>query len=66
MVDAIREQPSITYKESIDKFGIRYSSVYERIKLLKQQKVLSREGGLYGGHLLIDENLYLMRYTQSK
>ncbi len=41
----------------MEKFNVGYSTIYQRIKKLKEQKILTREGGLYGGRWKIDENL---------
>ncbi len=50
----------------MEKLGIGYSSVYERVKLLKQQGILTRKGGLYGGSWEINEELYSQLYPQTK
>lgn len=62
----IRENPASTYGDFMNALGIGYSSVYERVKFLKQKGVLHREGGLYGGRWLINEDLYFQLYPSSE
>ena len=62
----IRENPASTYGDFMNALGIGYSSVYERVKFLKQKGVLRREGGLYGGRWLINEDLYFQLYPSSE
>ena len=62
----IRENPASTYGDFMNALGIGYSSVYERVKFLKQKGVLRREGGLYGGRWLINEGLYFQLYPSSE
>lgn len=61
----IRSNPASTYSNFMDTLGISYSSVYERVKILKQKGILSREGGLYGGRWKINEDLYFQHYPSS-
>lgn len=62
----IRKNPASTYEDFMNALGIGYSSVYERVKFLKQKGVLRREGGLYGGRWLINENLSFQPYPSSE
>lgn len=62
----IRENPASTYEDFMNALGIGYSSVYERVKFLKKKCVLSREGGLYGGKWVINEDLYFQLYPSSE
>lgn len=62
----IRENPASTYEDFMNALGIGYSSVYERVKFLKQKGVLSREGGLYGGKWVTNEDLYFQLYPSSE
>lgn len=58
----IRENPNSTYNDFMEAMQIGYSSVYERIKTLKQKGVIFREGGLYGGRWIINDNRYHLLY----
>ena len=62
----LRENPASTYENFMNTLGIGYSSVYERVKFLKQKGILSREGGLYGGKWVINEALYFQLYPSSE
>lgn len=62
----IRKNSASTYEDFMNALGIGYSSVYERVKFLKQKGVLRREGGLCGGRWLINENLYFQLYPSSE
>jgi len=62
----IRGNPASTYEDFMNALGIGYSSVYERVKFLKKKCVLSREGGLYGGKWVINEDLYFQLYPSSE
>lgn len=61
--DMVRTNPHVTYDGLMEAAGIKYSTVYERVKLLKEQGVLTRQGGLYGGMWIIDEESYSNLYT---
>ena len=60
--DMIKENSASTYDDFMNALGISYSSVYERVKFLKQKGVVSREGGLYGGKWIINEERYSQLY----
>ena len=62
----IRKNPASAYGDFMNALGIGYSSVYERVKFLKQKEVLRREGGLYGGKWLINEDLYFQLHPSSE
>lgn len=62
----IRENPASTYGDFMNALEIGYSSVYERVKFLKQKGVIRRDGGLYGGRWLINEDLYFQLYPSSE
>ncbi len=64
LCNLIRNNPHITYKELMAKLDIGYSTVYERVKLLKSQGVLSRQGGLYGGTWIINEDRCLDHFEK--
>ncbi|MDE6254627.1 MAG: winged helix-turn-helix transcriptional regulator, partial [Muribaculaceae bacterium] len=63
--DLVKANPRITYKEIMETLQIGYSSVYESIKQLKRQGILSREGGLYGGYWKLNEDLYFQLYPRN-
>ena len=65
LCELIRTNPSATYNDFMENLNLGYSSVYERVKMLKQQGVLSREGGLYGGSWKVNEDLYLQLYPHT-
>ncbi|MDE7462983.1 MAG: winged helix-turn-helix domain-containing protein [Muribaculaceae bacterium] len=65
MCELIRANPRITYKEIMKTLQIGYSSVYESIKQLKEQGILDREGGLYGGCWKLNEDLYFQLHPRN-
>ena len=55
----IQDNPNCTYKDLMKSLGVGYSTVYERVKMLKQKGIIRREGSLYNGKWIIDKNIYL-------
>ncbi len=49
ILDVIKDNPRLTYKELMVRFNMTYSTMYERLKMLKRQGKILRVGGRYGG-----------------
>ena len=55
VLELIRKNPRITYKGLMSELGIGESAVYERVRKLKENGMLRREGGRFGGKWIIIE-----------
>lgn len=53
VVALMRDNPTITYEEMVEKLGVKKSAIYERIKKLKGIGVIKREGGRYAGKWIV-------------
>ena len=60
----IQDNPNCTYKDLMKSLCVGYSTVYERVKMLKQKGIIRRVGGLYNGKWIIDKNIYLQFYSK--
>ena len=49
LLEAIKENPQVTYKDLMTKFSMTYSTLYERLKMLKKQGRIARVGGRFAG-----------------
>ena len=55
VLELIRKNPRVTYQGLMSELGIGESAVYERVRKLKENGMLRREGGRFGGKWIIIE-----------
>lgn len=55
VLELIRKNPRVTYQGLMSELGIGESAVYERVRKLKENGMLRREGGRFGGIWIIIE-----------
>lgn len=53
VLEVIKVNPRITYRELMLKFGIKESATYERVRKLKAAGLLRRKGGRFGGSWIL-------------
>ncbi len=53
VLEEIKINPRITYRELMLKFGIKESATYERVRKLKAAGLLRRKGGRFGGSWIV-------------
>lgn len=53
VLEVIKVNPRITYRELMLKFGIKESATYERVRKLKAAGLLRRKGGRFGGSWIV-------------
>ena len=53
VLEVIKVNPRITYRELMLNFGIKESATYERVRKLKAAGLLRRKGGRFGGSWIV-------------